>query len=157
MYSWWVASRWRLIAQIIRFCLQGDGSLVLLLFLPLTLKPIYDMLVVIVLYHDLQFMKVCRWLCFPDLQLHSLYHDFLLARRFWKNFPAPLLGVCWVSNNKTLDILCTPNAHKVHWQPFEFDFTIIPVIWIYRTVADPKNWMRKKSIWEFLLVLNWLP
>ena len=65
---------------------------------------------------------------------------------------------CWISNNNTLDIPCTPNAQEARRPLFEFDFTITsPVIWIYRTVTDPKNWMRKKSLWEFLLILNWLP
>ena len=38
-------------------------------------------------------------------------------------------GVCWISNNNTLDLPCTPNAQEAHQQPFEFEFTItIPVI-----------------------------
>ena len=41
---------------------------------------------------------------------------------------------------------------------FELHFTTtLTVIWIYRTIIDPKNWMCLKSLWEFLLVLYWLP
>ena len=37
--------------------------------------------------------------------------------------------ICWISNNNTLDIPCTPNAQEARRQPFEFNFTItIPVI-----------------------------
>ena len=36
---------------------------------------------------------------------------------------------CWISNNNTLDITCTPNAHEARQPLVEFDFTItIPVI-----------------------------
>ena len=39
------------------------------------------------------------------------------------------VGVCWISNNNTLDIPCTPNAQEARQQPFESDFTIaIPVV-----------------------------
>ena len=31
------------------------------------------------------------------------------------------------------------------------------MIGIYSTVANPRNWMRKKSFWESLLILDWLP
>ena len=33
-------------------------------------------------------------LCLPDLQLRSLYHKFLLVRKFWENFPPPWLVLC---------------------------------------------------------------
>ena len=36
---------------------------------------------------------------------------------------------CWISNNDTLDIPCTPDTQGTRWPLFEFDFTItIPVI-----------------------------
>ena len=38
---------------------------------------------------------------------------------------------------------------------FELHFTItLTVIWIYRTVTYPKNWMCSKSLWEFLLLFQ---
>ena len=38
-------------------------------------------------------------------------------------------GVCWILNNNTLDITCTPNVQEARRHLFEFDFTItIPVI-----------------------------
>ena len=62
---------------------------------------------------------------------------------------------CWISNNNTLDIPCTPNAQEARWQSFEFDFAIpILVIWIYRTVANPMNWKRTKRLFESLLILD---
>ena len=65
---------------------------------------------------------------------------------------------CWVSNNNTLEIPCTPNAQEARRPLFEFDFTTtIPLIWIYKTIANYMNWMRNKSLWESLLILNWLP
>ena len=37
--------------------------------------------------------------------------------------------LCWISNNNTLDIPCTPNAQEARRPLSEFDFTIsIPVI-----------------------------
>ena len=34
------------------------------------------------------------------------------------------VGVCWISNNNTLDIPCTPNAQEARRQLLKFDFTI---------------------------------
>ena len=66
--------------------------------------------------------------------------------------------MCWNSNNNTLDLLYTPNAQQARWQPFEFNFAItISVIWINKTVTNPKNWMWLKSLWNFLLILYSLP
>ena len=79
----------------IRFCLQGKGALVLPLFLPLTIKPLYRMLVGMGLYCDPRHLKVWRRLCFLDLQFCTLYRDFLHARRFCANLPAMLLDLLW--------------------------------------------------------------
>ena len=59
----------------------------------------------------------------------------------------------------TLWILCGhPVRNKRAGYLFEFHLSIIlAVIWIPRTVASPKNWMWYKSLWEFLLILYWLP
>ena len=81
--------------QSIRFCLQGEGGLVLPLFLPLTFKPLYEMLVEIGLYRDLWHFKVWHWLCLPDLQFRTSYCDFLHARWFCANLPALLLDLRW--------------------------------------------------------------
>ena len=63
-----------------------------------------------------------------------------------------------ISMNTKLTEAYTPNTQEVRQPLFEFDFTIkISVIWIYKTVADSKNWMRNKSLWESLLILDWLP
>ena len=36
---------------------------------------------------------------------------------------------CWISNNNTPDVPCTPNTQETHQQPSEFDLTITsPVI-----------------------------
>ena len=66
-------------------------NLVSPLFLVFHSNPRFGMLVVIVLFCDLLCAKVCCRLCFPDLQLCSLYHDFLVAQIFWENFSPPWL------------------------------------------------------------------
>ena len=53
-----VTSWQRLRARRIRFCLQGEGALVLLLFLFITIIPLYGMLVEMGLYRELQRLKV---------------------------------------------------------------------------------------------------
>ena len=68
---------------------------VLPLCLPLTIKSLYEMLVEKGLYRELWRVKVWRWLCFPDLQFHTLYCDFLHARRLCVNFPTQLLVLLW--------------------------------------------------------------
>ena len=52
-----------------------------------------------------------------------------------------------------------PVRNKCPGFSFELHFTIIlfTVIWMYRIITDPKNWMSSKSLWEFLLILYWLP
>ena len=90
-----VASWQRLIAQIVWFCLWGKGISVLPLFLPLTFKPVYGMLVDVVLCYNLQCLKVCCQLCCPNLQLRTMNCDALHAQRFWENLPAPLLAFLW--------------------------------------------------------------
>ena len=60
-----------------------------------TLKPKYEMLVDVSLYLELRSLKVWRWLCLPSLQFRTLYCDFLHARRFYANLPAPLLALLW--------------------------------------------------------------
>ena len=81
--------------QSIRFCLQGEGVLVLPLFLLLTIIPLYGMLVELGLYRDPRHLNVWRRLCLPDLQFCTLYPDFIHARRFCANLPAPLLDLLW--------------------------------------------------------------
>ena len=60
---------------------------------------------------------------------------------------AALLVTLWISYGH-------PARNKRAGFLFKFPFTItLPVIWIYRTVTNPKNWMCLKSLWEFLLIL----
>ena len=53
-----VTSWQRLSARSIQFRLQGEGVLELLLFLPLTSKPLYEVLVKMGLYRELHCLKV---------------------------------------------------------------------------------------------------
>ena len=92
-----ISWRW-LREQSIQFCLWGERALVLPLFFPLTIKPLYVMLVEMGLYCDPRHLKVWRWLCLSDLQFRASYRDFLHAQRFSANFPAPLLGLWWFLN-----------------------------------------------------------
>ena len=51
-----------------------------------------------------------------------------------------------------------PAHNKRASYSFEFSLSItLAVIWINKTVAGPKNWIWSKSLWEFLLILYWLP
>ena len=47
------------------------------------------------LYCVLWRLKIWRWLCLPDLQLRTLYCDFLHAQRMCANLPALLLVLLW--------------------------------------------------------------
>ena len=89
-----ISGRW-LREQSTQFCLQGEGGLVLPLFFPLTIKPLYGMLVEMGLYYGLCCLKEWRRLCLPDLQFLTSYCDFLHARGFCANLPAPLLDLRW--------------------------------------------------------------
>ena len=64
---------------------------------------------------------------------------------------AALLVTLWIS--------CGHPARIKHaGYLFEVYLSItLAVIWISRTVAGPTNWMWSKSLWEFLLILYWLP
>lgn len=90
----WRVTFWqRLGTQSTQFCLQGEGALVLLLFLPLTIKPLYGMFVEMGLYCELWCLKVWHRLFLQDLQISALYHDFLHAQRFYANLLEPLLAL----------------------------------------------------------------
>ena len=86
--------RW-LIEWSILFCLQGEVVLELFPFLPLTIKPLYGMLIEMNLYCNPRHLKLWRRLCLPDLQFPTSYCDFLHVRRFCANLPAPLLDLRW--------------------------------------------------------------
>ena len=64
---------------------------------------------------------------------------------------ATLLVTHWISYGH-------PTRNKRAGYLFEFHLSItLAVIWISRTVAGPKIWMSSKNLWEFFLILYWLP
>ena len=100
-----VASWQRLKAQIIILCLQGEGNLVLPLFLPLIFRSVYGMLTDDVLCCNLQRLKVSRWLCCPDLQLCNVLWYFT-CRKIMRESPpttARFVVICVFANTSFKD------------------------------------------------------
>ena len=59
----------------------------------------------------------------------NAYHTIPTRKQTGITITVRFRGICWISNNNTLDIPCTPNAQEARRPLFEFDFTItIPVI-----------------------------
>ena len=106
----------------IQFCLQGERTLVLPLFLPLTIKPLYGMLLEMGLYYDSRHLKVWRRLCVPDLQFRTLYPDFLHVWRFCVNLPAPLFDWQWFLGFLIWGLVIHwGNIFNIDWQAWTTD------------------------------------
>ena len=102
-------------------------------------------------------MIICNYIVCTRYTVFFIFHHIdITAPKYTK------YRICWNSNSSTtsntLKFLWTPTHNKRAGYSFEFHLSItLTVIWIYRTVTDPKNWMFSKSLWEFFLILYWLP